>query len=179
MFFRKKKEPEVVTFTVVQSREEAEAVLELLAENGIKAVARDRESEESFLIGQVLGCDRAILRNFLLLQLLGEVIQNSEHGGIVQQILGAILEIAILEALEKGVKIQVDGITCHELTMSLHTEVCTDSVAIVILFRDQSSLTSASADAITSGEESSTKTDSNQFFHFLYPFCKSIRVPIR
>lgn len=50
MFFRKKKEPEVVTFTVVQSREEAEAVLELLAENGIKAVARDRESEESFLI---------------------------------------------------------------------------------------------------------------------------------
>ena len=50
MFFRKKKEPEVVTFTVVQSREEAEAVMELLAENGIKAVARDRESEESFLI---------------------------------------------------------------------------------------------------------------------------------
>ena len=50
MFFRRNKEPEVVTFTVANSMEEAEAVMELLAENGIRSVVRDRASEEDLMI---------------------------------------------------------------------------------------------------------------------------------
>ena len=50
MFFRRNKEPEVVTLTVANTMEEAEAFMNLLAENGIKSVARDRAGEEDLMI---------------------------------------------------------------------------------------------------------------------------------
>ncbi len=45
-----RKEPEIVTLTVVSSMEDAEAIVSFLAENGIKSVIRDRAEEEEFMI---------------------------------------------------------------------------------------------------------------------------------
>ena len=128
--------------------------------------------EECFACSLVGFGSEAVLLVLFSLASLGKVGQSLENRRIVHQEVSGIFVIAFLESLDEEIEVQVDGIAGHQLETSLVTEMGTESVAVLVLFRHQSSLGLRTlAQLVTSGQSKGESACGNkQFFVHLFLF---------